>query len=368
MYRYPTEIFSGLRKSKTLSVTSALFSADVNRGEKPLAIYGKFSRFPITIINTAEKPKKILKANIEINQLADMFFRTDFAYRKELEISFEKPAQGSAADSLQANLSPAYRVVLNMGNYKGMTPAQVLAKERNTAGLEKQRMFLAQNVERYPANAVQIQAIDDALRQFAAGTLSDQQTNSTGASGTKFELYSADMRPNMFKQRSDGKHPVTSFHIYWLFGNKYPVQIEIGMYYAPVQKLNDGRLNVIAAGKSDYIAENYLLSAAEWLNCLSMIKKNMKQFEMITAKKLFEDSRKAEEANRQDAKNKPQDQNYPEMPGAAGAAGNMQPAMQQPTYTYPMGTVNGFPQQTNPQLSGGIPAQPIYYQQNAPWN
>ena len=308
--KYPKEIFSVVRRNKTLSVTSELYPADAYNNEKPLETYGKFSRFPVTIINTQNNPKKILTANIDIDLVPDMLFRTKFTYRRELEESITPvPVVAAASNSTQVQgNSPGMTTVLSVGNYKGMTPVQVILKEGGTAGLERQRNFLAQKAAQYPANNVQIAAINDAINLYMSGQLTNmniQESVPSGNAGQKLVLYSADLRPNIYKTRSDGMSLVTSFHVYWIFGNKYPVELAIDTYYAPVQKLQDGRLNVLVNNmdKTSEKKENILLSAVEWMDMCARIHRNMKQFEIVHAKKLFNDAETIAVQNREAAKN-----------------------------------------------------------------
>lgn len=304
--KYPKEIFSVVRKTKTLSVTSLLIAADAYNDEKPLEIYGKFSRFPVTIINTQTHPKNILTANIDISYIPDMLFRTKIAYQKELENSLI--TSPSVQTSQQGVSTPGTTTVLSMGTYKGMTPVQVILREGNTAGIERQRDFLAQNAARYPANQVQINAINDAINLYMTGQLNNMNIQDTGTSnstGQRLALYSADMRPNIYKKRQDGMSLVTAFHINWVFGNKYPVDLAISTYYAPVQRLQDGRLNVVVNGmdKSSGKKENILLSSAEWMDLCARMHRNMKQFEMVSAKKLLEAAETISKQNRENARN-----------------------------------------------------------------
>ena len=78
--------------------------------------------------------------------------------------------------------------------------------------------------------------------------------------------------------------------INWITGNSYPVEIRIENYFAPVVKLPDGRWNVQVKQRDpqSVVDHRMLLTANEFMEMLYMMQANMRQFELIHAKELWD--------------------------------------------------------------------------------
>ena len=194
--------------------------------------------------------------------------------------------------------SSAYSVRLANGNLKGKTPAEVLQEgEGGRQALLSQREWLAKNLQRYPNNQKQIDAIDAAIRLSDAGELVSAPCQS-GAEGKVITLYDAQYRPLRSRQKENGKCFVYNITISWIVGQEYPVSVKITNYYAPVVQKEDGMLNVRSSEAEDRFTNEMLLTAAEWNNVLAMIERNMDQFATVHAKSCLQDSADADMRNR----------------------------------------------------------------------
>lgn len=277
--KYPKEIASVIRK-QTLSVNAELIKPE--EGDSPLKFYDeRFSRFPFTIINV---DKKFANANISLKEMPNIFRRSEKAYDAEMEreinpASNEGNGQNEQNEQNGQKISSAYTVKISSGMFKGKTPAQVLLENpNNMKGLKNQFDFLKKNCEKYPKNKTQMVAIKEAKELYAAGKLVNQEVKSQSE---EFVIYNSGFRPLKRKTRQDGMSFVYSIKIYWVFGQQYPLNIEILNYYAPVTSDDKGLLNVQFAKRdvNSVIKNTMKLTAAEWENIMYIMKTNMRAYE-----------------------------------------------------------------------------------------
>lgn len=279
--KYPLEVGSVVRKSKTFSIMSYLIRANAYDNELPYTVYGKFSRFAISILDITNGTKSV-RGNIKPSEIADISYRSEYALNKHIEAEIN-----SVNTSSTSTLSTAYSVKITSGTLKGKTPATVLL-EGNDSYLENQREWLQQNLSRYPNNKVQIDAINEAFKLKREGKLDKSASNNSG--GTIVTLYDGGMHPLTRKTREDGKCFVYEIKITWQVGEKYPVMVAIANYYATVLKTQDGRLNVTNVDNSSRTLLSMTMSEGEWIEIISNIKRNMSMFEILQARSLFNDA------------------------------------------------------------------------------
>lgn len=270
----PKEILSIVR-SQTLVISNELSKIPAEE-TTPLKFHSKFSRFTITIIN---EERKAANGNIPIREMEDLIRRSGFAYQKELEAELlPKAVKGNEVDS------PAYTVRFTNGTMKGKTPAQVLAEDpgNGSDALNRQYKWLQSNLNKYPKNQEQMDAIRDAARLHREGKLCPVTSI---ASLPAFTIYEPGFRPLIRKQREDGKSFVYEIRITWNFGQNYPVEVEIQNYYAPVIKKENGMLNVLLKEKSvnDSITNKMKLSSMEWMHVIHMLETSIRTFEDLIA-------------------------------------------------------------------------------------
>lgn len=275
--KYPLQIFKVVRK-QTFSIDSNLDTAKVENGEHPLEIYNKTSRFSACIIDGG----KAATANIPVKEVIHIARKAQYAEMREMNQSTRKDSGVSGS---------AYSARFIAGNLKGKSPADVLLENPSEEGLNilrNQLAYLQANLAKYPNNQNLINAIVEAANLFKSG-----QLKPSGASGSGVTcLYNADLRPlkSKSKGRTDGKMFVYHISINWITGNSYPVEIRIENYFAPVVKLPDGRWNVQVKQRDpqSVVDHRMLLTANEFMEMLYMMQANMRQFELIHAKELWD--------------------------------------------------------------------------------
>ena len=238
---YPNEIAAVVRQ-QTFFIDSYLSPAASNDGYEnaPLMMYGHFSRYRMFIIN---KDRKRAFANVPVQQMRGMIDLTKAIYPeyiKEKLLGADKP-QGNEPEH------PCYKVTFSSGNLKGMTPAQILVRDgdKGVEALRGQYKFLRDNLNKYPRNKAVMDAITDAVDLFKSGKL-NADSASSGA-GKHVTLYDVSLRPLVRQKRNDGMCFVYNCKITWDFTAAAPITIVIENYYAPVEKIEGGRLNVKAS-------------------------------------------------------------------------------------------------------------------------
>jgi hypothetical protein len=282
--KYPVEVASVVRQNKTLGFNSFLYRADSEENESPYKIYGKFSRYTISILDTSNGSKKSAKGNIRVSEIADIERRTQYAFNKHMQ------SETTPMVATTEQRAIAYTVRITSGSLKGKTPAEAIL-EGNGKMLMQQKKFLEENLSRYPNNKTQIDAINEAVKLYKDKKLKKDEIKTADNGGT-ITLYNAGMHPLVRNTRTDGKCFVYEISISWKVGANYPVNVVVCNYYAKVNKMNDGRLNVKDVDERSKVRLNVSLSEAEWFNILSSIEKNMNQFELLTARMIFNDADK----------------------------------------------------------------------------
>lgn len=289
----PKESYSVVR-NQTFALENALVRAKVDEGNEPLKFYHKsFSRFKAVIINKQKKPAT---ANIPTRDIPDLIRRGDFAYNKELE------NQLKGASETANELSLAYTVTIPSGKLKNKTPAQVLKEnglENGTRLLQAHYDWLKENLQKYPKNQEQMNAIIDAIKLANEGKLEDK-TNTN-----MFMIYDSGTK-SLRKQRADGMFFVYEIKMYWRFGNNYPLVVEIANYYAPVKTDQNGlkQVQVSLRDKSSEIRNAMYLSASEYANMCYMINTNMRTFENAIANISYQEAEREYQNNLAEAKGK----------------------------------------------------------------
>lgn len=303
--KYPKEAWSVVR-NQTIAITPELSLAMAAEGNPPAKIYNGFSRFCFAVINDAKTPAT---ANIAVEEYENIRVGSHIAQQIDIQSRFSPlpvkapDTSGNSAVDEARRLASSVRIA--MGRLKGKTPLEVLSDnpEQGESDLLTQRDFLNKNLERYPANKEQVNAIEAALKLKKAGKLVDASPVQTPAAGRKIELYKAEYRPLLRKARADGMCPVYHIEISWTVGADYPVTVKITNYYAPVTKNEQGLVNVHASrmDKTTKIDNAMQLSASEWNNALRAMRASMLQFEVLHAKFCVTDAADAEKRNKEAA-------------------------------------------------------------------
>lgn len=276
--KYPVETVSIVRKTRTFAINSFLTKADGYNEESPYKLFGKFSRFAFSILDSSDGVKKTATANIRPSEMPAIVAKTNIALKQNVLYT---PSEAVT----EANDSPAYTVTFGMGSLKGKTPAQVILEGKGKE-LMQQRNFLLENLNKYPKNRKIVEAIDDAVKLYKENKLERKEKGKTETK--ELVIYKAGMHPLIRNTREDGKCKVYDMTIAWKLGADYPVNLTIMNYYASVIKMEDGRLNVRNVDNSSKLTLNIAMTDVEWMNVIESLQRNMRMFEVINAKSLFE--------------------------------------------------------------------------------
>lgn len=302
--KYPNDLKTYFVRKKdgstvTLSVEAFLSRATVDNEESPYSNYGKFSRFKFTHIDAK---KNFVSASIDpANDVPDITARTQFANQRIFECEMKKTS-AAVSEGGERLTGPAYTVRFTSGRLKGKTAAEVLSEdpEGGKEVLNQHYQWLASNLEKYPNNKKQMDAIVDASRLQKEGSLKKVEG---GASGSAIMILAKEMHPNVYKEAKYGnKYPVSEIGITCYPENDYPYAIEIENYYAPVVKKEDGRLNVTKSEAQDVSTTTFYMSVKDWNSLIQAINTHMRQFELLIARAQFEEAAKYEKINRENAK------------------------------------------------------------------
>ena len=305
--KYPKDVAVS-RAKQTLSIASYLFKPDVEKGESPKTLFGHFSRYIFTVIN---EQKQALAGNISpLDVIGPITKRSEIAYAEEMRRQINGMA-AIATDATTNSEAPTIgrTTAFFAGEFKGKTPVQVLLEHPDGSydqKLQGQFDWLKSNVERYPKNKTLMDAIQDAFRLKNEGKLNGEQPTQAAVPSQSFVVYQSGYRPNMYKgetRNGTQMYPVFEIDILWNFGKNYPVDVSITRYFAPVEKKDDGRLNVTksAMDRASLQKNTMHLAADEWIRMLKLIECDVDRFNMLNAKKIETEAEAAELANKQSA-------------------------------------------------------------------
>lgn len=283
-----------IQKNQTFFVLNELTIPECKDGSEPLTFHhDTFSRFKFVLINKEKRPAT---ANVPVNELPAIFQKIrNLSLRDMLSVQKQKS---------EPSKSPAYTTTINAGTLKGKTPAALLLEDAQTNKrlLINQKNWLESNLGRYPRNAAQITAIEDALRLYEAGQLNAEESKAGFQAET---VYSSGMRPLIRRKRGD-KYFVYEISIRWDGASEKPVEIDIRNYYAPVTRTEKGLLNVKAKEREGEIRNEISLTLEEWLWVEHMLESNIRTFEDLYArnhyKQAYEAEKELREALRKDGK------------------------------------------------------------------
>lgn len=340
MCKYPKEVFSALTSTKTFSVRGELFPADAIKGRSPYKMYdGVFSRFVFTIINKSKGgPTTFPDGNISVDEIPGLIENTKAAKNADTFLTLPFIGQVFSITKNTANLVKRCGDAINMvysfmktgkepvrknqtqqqnvgnlaktvqianGTFKGKTPFQVLLEDSSKAkDLQSQYSWLQSNLEKYPNNKSQMDAIQEALYMAQNGMINAENG---GLEATKLELgdvvlYEALPKALIRKQDKNGFCPVYEIGIIWHIGDKYPVEVIVKNYKAPVNKSDKGTINPMRQKAIEIVTNNFRMSSNQWFECLYAMKSHMRRFESLHAVEQFNQASVADRVNREAAK------------------------------------------------------------------
>lgn len=276
-----------IQKNQTFFVLNELTIPECKDGSEPLTFHhDTFSRFKFVLISKEKRPAT---ANVPVNELPAIFQEIrNLSLRDMLSVQKQKS---------EPSKSPAYTTTINAGTLKGKTPAALLLEDAQTNKrlLINQKNWLESNLGRYPRNAAQITAIEDALRLYEAGQLNAEESKAGFQAKT---VYSSGMRPLIRRKHGD-KYFVYEISIRWDGASEKPVEIDIRNYYAPVARTEKGLLNVKAKEREGEIRNVISLTLEEWLWVEHMLESNIRTFEDLYARNHYKQAYEAEKELRE---------------------------------------------------------------------
>lgn len=273
MIKYPKQIDSVLRPDKTLGIDFQLSTPtenEYNNDKKmPLEMHSGFSRFVLTILEKGNAAR----ANIPAEDADYILEKTNAAIKEIMKYKMNS----NESDQL----SPAYTQKLFGKNFENKTPAEILKDPSRKAELLKQRDFLKANMEKYKANRLQVEAIDDAIKLLEAGKLD----GSINAKSTTIEIYTEDIKiPNISKVNEDGNTFVYNLSIVCNLDKIYPFTITIMNCYAPPIK-GTGKIGVEMSKAKDQLKHSIMLSEKEFFRIAKKMEKSLDNFEALNFEK-----------------------------------------------------------------------------------
>ena len=316
----------------TLLVKPEFFPAWTGDDDQPYRVYDKsFSRLAVTILwKSPNGGKMSVTGNIKIDRLAGIYRKAVNASQIDAVMStnaykwfagslqnvvgmLQNPGSaetgaGSIDDRIirSEKMAAAQAVAIANGKLKGKTPLAAL-QEGMADALRQQRNWLLENLPKYPGNRKQIDAIDAALYLHEHGLLSMQE-HVGGAAGPvpaavlqAEDIVLLEASPKGQGRKADpetGLSPCHEISIIWHVGNRYPVEVKVVNYDAPVEKLAGGGQNVRRAEKRNETSLSFRLDESTFFNDVRLIKSHMERFESLYAYNQFQDADECDNANR----------------------------------------------------------------------
>ncbi len=279
---YPKQCAS-IVMDKTLTCEAWLTRASAKGGVPPFEIFrtstdseiGEFaSRFGLILINN---DKQVSTGNIEFSEMYDIINRTNFALNKSYELELA-PQKSSGPEK-----SIAYTTKFVAGNLKGKSPAQVILENGEEEGkkiLNDQYVFLKKNLQKYKDNQKIMDAIVESGNLLKEGKLSKDEISS---GSNEFVIYDGGIKPLIRKKHPKNQNLCKIYEIKIVcdFSRRYPVNIKVLNYFAPVEKKENGTLNVQKAkmDKSTLINNQINVTLLVWEGFVRSIERCMNAFE-----------------------------------------------------------------------------------------
>ena len=321
----------------TLLVKPEFVPAWTSNDDQPYRVYDKsFSRLVVTILwKSPNGGKMSVTGNIKIDKLAGIYRKAVNASQIDAVMSSvafkwfagslqnmmdmlqnpkrtEDAGRGSVDDRIvrSEKMAAAQAIAIANGKLKGKTPLSAL-QEGQIDALRQQRNWLSDNLPKYPGNRKQIEAIDAALYLHDHNLLYMQEPGDgsagsipMGAVQQNEDIVLLEASPKGQGRKADpetGLSPCHEISIIWHTGNRYPVEVKIVNYDAPVEKFAGGGQNVRRAEKKNETSLSFRLDESTFFNDVRLIKSHMERFEALYACNQFQDADACEDANRKKA-------------------------------------------------------------------
>ena len=253
---------------------ASLTTEEMYRGDRvPYEIHNNYSVFKLVILKNGTS----CYANIPPKALKDIELNTNFANDILL-----KSKQRVATSGQKKEGGSAFTVKFFLGDFKGLSPAEILLKDpANKDKLLSQIDFLSANLEKYPRNKGQIDAINEAIQLFDSGKLNADCVDDDGSSGTDpIEIYVEDVKiPDMRKIDKNGNTFVYSISIKCHPEMAQPYVVNITNCMAPPIKGEMSKVKLSEAKSK--IDASFTMTKREWNNMMSAMVDTEKTFKMV---------------------------------------------------------------------------------------
>lgn len=272
-YNYPKQCFVAKRKENCFYIDDNLQAPktteyQANGGSyQPFYLHSHWSKFKFNILKYETKTSCV--ANIDPDEIENIVVKTNVA--NYLHITHKE-------ETSENKVGAAYTVIITGGldAIKGKTPAQSLLENPvgNWPALQKQYEFLAKNVQKYPKNQEQMDAIVEAMNLYNDGKLT---ADNISVSTNKMNLYEMVKIPDADYPDKNGNVSYVKVSVDCLLGSAYPIVVSI--QNAKVKLLPGAGMNIDTNSFVDNKRMEFKLSMAEWNRAVKIMKESLADFE-----------------------------------------------------------------------------------------
>ena len=303
--KYPFQIDSIVHKSKaiirTFGMEARLFSPQEENEERepaaPLEMHEGYSVFKGTLITKEGTDRKFVTFNIPAKDVSYIHKKTSMVMAEALKNKLKLENKVTKSEDIPS--SAAYTVKITSGTLKGKTPAEILSEsESNKEKLENQKKWLIDNVEKYPKNQIQIDAIDEALKLSADGKLIVSSSSSVTSEGELpiIEIYSCPPK-NVKPLDGDGRYTIYDILVTYDGSKGMPFTVSINNCFAPVDR-SKGTNEIVMSKAVSKKKISMALSEEEWFTMVDTMLSHKKMFENLTYPEQLKLAKKINDENR----------------------------------------------------------------------
>lgn len=291
---YAGQVVDISRSGQRISFKDCLQKMTEKEGDPYLNVFAPQSIYLITLFQFDEKSSVV--ANLPLRDMPLIKMKTQcaeteiFNCQKNMEIQVGKEER----DRKPANIPLAF-TFLKAGNFAGKTPGDILLTaddpDKAVNELKRQMGFLKRKLSVYPANQLQMDAIEDAINSYELGILEDMKPRTmmeenelceSSKTLNTYIIYQTPIKHQKKMNPSGIKNACYSIVITCTPAKQYPYHIDIMNCYAPLKKLKNGLMPVLMEQAEDKKNDSIDLTEAEWLYIISCLDENMQN-----AKKLW---------------------------------------------------------------------------------
>lgn len=277
MNDYPNQLCAVKRTDKVLGADAQFFSNGT------LEIHNGFSRVVFTIVDKTNGKTITPKANLPAREIRGVYALSDSCFKSHVEGGLLTHLLGKTANSSASSDdvlidSPAYTQKLFDNKFKGKTPADVLLENPDAKDdLIRTKNWLAQNISKYKGNALQIAAIEEAIKLLEVGELRPVENTK---SSTEILIYEPECK-FMSMKNAAGNNLIYSLQITYDSAKRYPFTLTIMNCYAPVVNGTGGQKNIQMSAATDMVKSSFSMKANEWYGMISHINSVLDKFEAL---------------------------------------------------------------------------------------